>query len=1147
MAFISSTRVRRSCWLPAALVTGALLLVGLSGPAVADDRLTLADTTERIGPGITLHHSMTLDSTGWYDQRVLSVDLSERSVHADLLAPEQVSLGYSTTSSKVNAAGAAAGINGDFSDVTGTEAPSGAEVKSGQLLKSADVGPWTHLGVGNDGIGRLVDMTVEATATFGGAEHPVLTFNTANFYGTVPENALVAYTSDWGAGLRARGVQDTSDIAEVLVRDGRVAAVNPSAADAAPIPEGGFSLVGRGTSAAALRQLEVGDEASLAYALKDEVARDLRFGLGSNRVLVKDGVVQPGLDGDESIAPRTAIGFKDGGRTMLLVTWDGPGGTGRGGVHMRHEAETFVELGAEIAFNMDGGGSTTMVARELGNPFATVRNVPSDGSERAVPNGVGVFVTPGSGRAEDLVISPDGDAARVFPGMHLPMTVRAVDDHLTPVPLEERGVRWHVPHGEVTGGVLRAPDRPETSLRVQARAGRAGDTARVRVLGRLHSLELSSRRLSIPDLETSATVAVTGRDAHGFATPVDRGDLDLEYDRSVIRIEPAAGGLKMTPLRTGATVVELRADGQTAKLPVTVGVETVELYRFDHPDEVSRWVTNGTAGFSKVLSLDPEGLKLTYAAQRNMGITKTPASTRIPVPGQPLRIRARYSATRATQFTNLAWYDADGVRRSRLEAGSRVGENAIEWTLPADTKFPVTIAELQVIETRVAQQAPGEVVFKSIEADLAPTLEQPEVPPLRPDPLISPDGRFSEHDDWTFATLSDVQFTAANPELTKVAIAALARIRRTDPDLVVLNGDIVDTGSAADVALARETLEAGGCDLVAVDEPTPPSTPNTVPCYYVPGNHESYLANGSQGTLEAWSAEFGRPYRTFDHKGTRFVLLNSAIGSLRSSDFDQLPMLEQALEDARSDRDVDNVLVFAHHPVDDPDEKKASQLGDRREVELIKKLLADFREDTDKGVAMIGSHAQIVDTHREEGVPYQVLPSSGKAPYGTPDRGGFTGYVRWSLDQDAGADEQWLTADVRAFAQEITLEAPEQLEDGRSAQVGGSIVQPSGVEPGSRVVPLAYPMSVQWSGSRCLAIGDDERAAERAGKVAILDPVTRELTALQPGTVEIHVTNESMREVTDGASLEPITASRTLRVLPSHDGRPQGGRPHCER
>ena len=44
----------------------------------------------------------------------------------------------------------------------------------------------------------------------------------------------------------------------------------------------------------------------------------------------------------------------------------------------------------------------------------------------------------------------------------------------------------------------------------------------------------------------------------------------------------------------------------------------------------------------------------------------------------------------------------------------------------------------------------------------------------------------------------------------------------------------------------------------------------------MPGNHESYTAAG-QGTLDACVAEFGQPYRTFDHKGTRFILLNSTL------------------------------------------------------------------------------------------------------------------------------------------------------------------------------------------------------------------------------------------------------------------------------
>ena len=103
-------------------------------------------------------------------------------------------------------------------------------------------------------------------------------------------------------------------------------------------------------------------------------------------------------------------------------------------------------------------------------------------------------------------------------------------------------------------------------------------------------------------------------------------------------------------------------------------------------------------------------------------------------------------------------------------------------------------------------------------------------------------------------------------------------------------------------------------------------------------------------------------------------------------------------------------------------------------------------------------------------------------------------------------------------------------------------MQPSGVQPGTRVVPLAYPMSVHWSGSPCLAIGGSEQAARHDGKVALLDPLTRTLTALRSGTFEIRVTNESMREHTGPASLEPVRAARTVAV----EGR-GNGRPRCER
>jgi hypothetical protein len=86
------------------------------------------------------------------------------------------------------------------------------------------------------------------------------------------------------------------------------------------------------------------------------------------------------------------------------------------------------------------------------------------------------------------------------------------------------------------------------------------------------------------------------------------------------------------------------------------------------------------------------------------------------------------------------------------------------------------------------------------------------------------------------------------------------------------------------------------------------------------------------------------------------------------------------------------------------------------------------------------------------------------------------------------------------------------------------------------VVPLQYPMSVDWGGSSSLAIGSGKAAidaATRAHKVAILDPATRILTGLNRGSVTVSVTNDSMRAYTDDSSLAPITTSKTIEVVPA--------------
>jgi hypothetical protein len=273
----------------------------------------------------------------------------------------------------------------------------------------------------------------------------------------------------------------------------------------------------------------------------------------------------------------------------------------------------------------------------------------------------------------------------------------------------------------------------------------------------------------------------------------------------------------------------------------------------------------------------------------------------------------------------------------------------------------------------------------------------------------------------------------------------------------------------------------------------------------VPGNHESY----GPGDLSEWTKVFGAPTSTFDHKGTRFILRDSSLGSLRAGGFAQILDLRQQLDDAADNKAIRNVVVMAHHPIDDPSPTQNSQLGDRKEAELLVRWLADFRSSTGKGAAYMAAHAGTFAASRTDGVLLPLTGNSGKGPAAAPDAGGFTGWALVGIDpsaREAAAGERhwsaperdWFQVELRAHVDSLELSAPGELKMGKTAPVAATVVQEN------RRVPVSFPVSADWFGSSLLHIGPIHTAPFWA--VASYDPATATLTGLRPGTVQLGVT-----------------------------------------
>ena len=130
---------------------------------------------------------------------------------------------------------------------------------------------------------------------------------------------------------------------------------------------------------------------------------------GFGAVLIKDGkIVIPNSDTYyNDRASRTAVGVTKTGKVVLMVM-DGRQEPRSCGGSMQEIAQVMLEAGCINAVNLDGGGSTTFVAKQEGEEELKVINRPSDGVQRSVSTSLMIVSTAPDSTAFDhaLVESP---------------------------------------------------------------------------------------------------------------------------------------------------------------------------------------------------------------------------------------------------------------------------------------------------------------------------------------------------------------------------------------------------------------------------------------------------------------------------------------------------------------------------------------------------------------------------------------------------------------------------------------------------------------------------------------------------------------------------------------------------------------------
>lgn len=441
-----------------------LLVLTSVVPVIADDVVinkptTIYESIEKtpMGPGVVHENIKRFTTAGWWNINLLRVDLSNPYVEVKGLYNNE-SVGKRTrTSQLVEQNHAIGGINADFFYTGKFSGAIGSLIENGEFVTAP-----------NDGIaeklsGFFIDMFDQANIIDSLQREVSLTnvktgekinINAVNSLAN-NLNSIALLDKRWGE--MSPGNTIDPELIEVFVRDNMVFNIRVGA-DPYPIPEDGYVLVGKGNRADALLNLYFGSDVELNVSSNPNI-EDIKFSIGGGNVILRDGkyvTLEPNSSGDpRGNHPRTGIGISKDKKQLILATIDGRD-TSFKGVSQPMFGAILQELGAYNAINLDGGGSTTFALKPLGETKVTVVNRPSDGGERLVINGVGVFSNAPVSELNSIEIFTED--TNMFVGTTRKFTFKAYDQHYNPVTIDQSLVKLESSglKGEAADGKFKA-------------------------------------------------------------------------------------------------------------------------------------------------------------------------------------------------------------------------------------------------------------------------------------------------------------------------------------------------------------------------------------------------------------------------------------------------------------------------------------------------------------------------------------------------------------------------------------------------------------------------------------------------------------------------------------------------------------------
>lgn len=698
--------------------------------ALATDFFTIYDITEteKLSEGITYEHIEKLSSKGWININVVRANLDNKYTSVKPIYSNDGISNRDNLSDLLNDSKAIAGINGDFFYTSYKSFPMGTLIDDGVVISSPNTPSYEYPTItrSNDGD---IDISIWEPNIY------LETKNKDTFYVAAVNKTgafkgeIIVLNKSWGK----KSIGSTSDrqLVEIVVDKNKVKDIRINK-PATSIPSKGYVIIcSISRKDELLSAFKKGTQVDLNFEFDFEL-KDIDWAAGGVNYLVKDGEFYKSNTSISGRHPRTAIGFNEDKTEMILVTIDGRN-KDYTGVTQEELANIMMELGSYEAVNMDGGGSTTMGVDFLRNGKASVVNFPSDGKERIIDSGLGVFDTsPTSRSIKYIEVIPD--RTKVFKNSYVSFDVKAYDKNYNVIKTYDKYIKIKTvgTNGKISGNKFKPYNTGK--VKVQVTYKNIKEYVEIDVLDEAVELVFNDDSLILDTEETYDLGNIIGIDKDGNSACVSTDDIKWSYRNSIGRVKD---GILTAGSSSNSGAITASYGKAIKSIFVKVGYKAVTIEDFEDFNNLSFSVyPYGSRGSIEKSTKDKQGnysLKLNYdftnMTDQSIAFVNMDTDGYV-IDGKPKAIGMWVYGDAKDHWLRCRITDNTGTLY-KIDFAKEVDWTGWKWVtakIPESAVYPIKLKNLYIAEIYESMKDTGSIYLDNLRALYEPDDKEISVP-----------------------------------------------------------------------------------------------------------------------------------------------------------------------------------------------------------------------------------------------------------------------------------------------------------------------------------------------------------------------------------------------------------------------------------